>query len=142
MKATANSMAASRRLRRNMSLPEALLWRLLRRSPGGIKFRRQHAIGSFVADFYCPAAKLVIEIDGVAHDMGDRPQRDEARDKWLTNEGLEVLRIAAREILADPDAVADALVKLCADRAGPLHHSPSASGPPPHELCSQGGSQK
>jgi very-short-patch-repair endonuclease len=85
-----------------------------------------------VLDSYCPAAKLAIEVDGAAHDFGDRPQRDEIRTKWLKSEGIEVLRIPARDVLVDPDAIADALIKLCASGAKPLHHSTSLSGPPPH----------
>jgi very-short-patch-repair endonuclease len=84
-----------------------------------------------VLDFYCPAAKLAIEVDGLAHDMGDRPQRDEVRSEWLNSQGVEVLRIAAKEVLADPDAAADALRQLCASRAEPLHQSASPTGPPP-----------
>ncbi|MEO6582604.1 MAG: endonuclease domain-containing protein [Sphingomicrobium sp.] len=108
MKATADSMRTARSQRRAMSLPEVLLWQLLRRSPNGIRFRRQHPIGPYVADFYCPAVHLVIEIDGAAHAMGDRPTRDAVRDAWLRNEGLEVVRIPAAELLSDPVVVADA----------------------------------
>src|SRR5689334_16373959 len=57
----------ARELRRHMSLPETLLWRLLRRAPNGVAFRRQHPIGPYVLDFYCPSAKLAIEVDGAAH---------------------------------------------------------------------------
>src|SRR5690349_2882591 len=57
MRATGRSMRVSRQQRRNMSLPEVKLWGLLRRSPGGVKFKRQYAVGPYVADFYCPAAK-------------------------------------------------------------------------------------
>jgi very-short-patch-repair endonuclease len=83
MKANRRSIQLARAQRRSMSLPEVLLWQLLRRSPCGVRFRRQYAIGPFVADFYCPAAKLVIEIDGQAHAAGNRGVRDEARDAWL-----------------------------------------------------------
>lgn len=114
MKATADSMRASRSLRRNMSLPEVLLWRLLRRSPNGVRFRRQYAVGPYVADFYVPAMRLIIEVDGVAHDMGRRPERDEARAKWLRNEGFDLIRIPAGDVLRDPVSVADGLVRLCA----------------------------
>ena len=114
MKATGNAMRASRRLRREPTLPEALLWRHLRGSPAGVRFRQQHAIGPYVADFYCPTAKLVIEIDGMAHDMGDRPERDDARDAYVQSLGLGVLRISARDVLRDVVAVADGLVQLCA----------------------------
>ena len=68
MRATAASISAAKRLRRQLSLPEMLLWRLLRVTRRELRFRKQHPIGPFVADFYCPAAKMVIEIDGAAHD--------------------------------------------------------------------------
>ena len=102
-----------------MSLPEVLLWRLLRRSPGGIKFRRQHAVGPYVADFYCAAAKLVIEIDGAAHGIENRGIRDSRRDRWMEAEGLRILRLAAADVLADPGAVADGLHRLCKAASGP-----------------------
>ena len=73
-----------------MTLPEGLLWQLLRKRPGGFKFRRQHPLTPYVADFYCPAAKVVIEIDGEAHNMGDRPQHDARRDSWLRERGFRV----------------------------------------------------
>ena len=66
MRATANAMNSARRFRRNLSLPEQLLWRLLKQMRGYLRFRRQHPIGPYVADFYCPKARLVIEIDGGA----------------------------------------------------------------------------
>ena len=74
--------AKARQLRREMSLPEVLLWNLLRLSPEGVHFRRQHALGKYFLDFYCARAKLCIELDGIAHDMGNRPQRDEVRSCW------------------------------------------------------------
>jgi len=113
-----------------MSLPEVLLWQRLRGTPQGLRFRKQHPIGAYRADFYCAAAKLVIEVDGIAHDMGDRPARDEARIRYLQERGYEVLRIPAADVLKDPDAVASSII---AHASRPLHHSPGASGPPPRE---------
>jgi very-short-patch-repair endonuclease len=133
--ATDKAFKNARRLRRDLSLPEKLLWVRLRGAD--VRFRRQHPIGPYVLDFYCPAAKLAIEVDGAAHDFGDRPQRDEARTRWLQREGIEVLRIPAKDVLADPDAVADALLRLCAK---PLHHSAAPSGPPP-PACGAGRSE-
>ena len=112
MRATRKSMLTAKRQRRNMSLPEVKLWSLLRRSPGGVKFKRQYAVGLYVADFYCPAAKLVIEIDGLTHDFS--VERDERRDDYMRGLGLSVLRIPARDVLADAWVVADGLVRLCA----------------------------
>ncbi|MDB5670096.1 MAG: hypothetical protein JWO25_1055, partial [Alphaproteobacteria bacterium] len=70
----------ARGLRREMSLPEVLLWTRLRRRPQGFKFRRQQPAGRYVLDFYCHEAGLAIEVDGEAHDRGDRPQRDAERN--------------------------------------------------------------
>ncbi|HXH52729.1 MAG TPA: DUF559 domain-containing protein [Sphingomicrobium sp.] len=130
MKANRRSIQLARAQRRSMSLPEVLLWQLLRRSPCGVRFRRQYAIGPFVADFYCPAAKLVIEIDGQAHAAGNRGVRNEARDAWLRANGLAIMRIPAAEVLADVGAAADALVRLCA-KDGPSTIESSFDGPPP-----------
>ncbi|NNC73273.1 MAG: endonuclease domain-containing protein [Sphingomonadaceae bacterium] len=93
----------ARALRKDGSLPEALLWRELKKRPGGFKFRRQHPVGRFVADFYCHAALLAIEIDGAAHDHGDQPEFDVRRDRWFESQGLNVLRIPARDVLSDLD---------------------------------------
>ena len=96
-----------------MTLPEVLLWKLLRQKPLGVKFRNQHPVGDFVADFYCHKAKLIIEIDGIGHDMGNRPERDVARSHWMQAHGLQVLRIPATDVLADPEAIAQSLTNLC-----------------------------
>ena len=125
--ATDKAYKIARNQRRNLSLPERLLWVRLRGAE--VRFRKQHPIGHYVLDFYCASKKLAIEVDGMAHDMGDRPQRDDARMNWLQTQGIEVLRIAAKDVLADPDAVAEGLIQLCAE---PLHHSAAPSGPPPH----------
>ena len=65
-----------------------------------------------MADFYCPAAKLVIEIDGMVHDHDQVIARDNARDEYLRLLGLEVIQIRAIEVLANPVAIADGLVRL------------------------------
>ena len=121
-------------LRREMSLPEVLLWQILRTKPGGLKFRRQHPVGPFVADFYCPSAKLLIEIDGIAHDMGDRPSHDERRDVVLREKGFGIVRIPAADVLRDVSDVAQSIVALCSSPS-----IGSADGPPPHSLRERGG---
>jgi very-short-patch-repair endonuclease len=110
-------MATARRLRRQLSLPEMLLWRLLRLTRRELRFRKQHAIGPYVADFYCPAAKMVIEIDGATHDL--RQDADARRDAYMRSLGLRVIRISAAEVLADPEAVADGIYRLSEAGAGP-----------------------
>ncbi len=106
----------ARKLRREMSLPEVLLWQRLRSAD--VKIRKQHPCGKYVLDFYCPSAKLAIEIDGIVHDMGDRPQRDELHDGFLERRGITVLRIAAAEVLKDFDAAAESIVAECRSRDG------------------------
>ena len=95
------TIGKARSLRRQMTLPEVLLWRALRQRPGGFKFRRQHPAGPFVLDFVCLSARLAIEVDGSAHDRGDIAAHDEARDQWLMAQGFRTLRIPAREVLSN-----------------------------------------
>ncbi len=99
-----------------------MLWRRLSVSRRELRFRKQHAIGPFVADFYCPRAKVVVEIDGAAHAY--RQQADERRDAYMASLDLQVIRIPAADVLADPAAVADAIVRLCSAVAGPSTTQP------------------
>jgi very-short-patch-repair endonuclease len=117
---TPESLQAARHQRCEMSLPEGLLWHHLRQRPHGVKFRNHHPIGRLVVDFYCARRRLVIEIDGIAHDMGDNPERDRRRDAWLRSKGFEVVRIPATDVLRDPAEIADSLALFC-----------SAEPPPP-----------
>ena len=109
----------ARRQRREMSLPEVMLWRLLKSKPMGVKFRNQHPLGDFVVDFYCHAARTVFEIDGISHDMGDQPEFDVKRDQALARQGLKVIRILAADVLRDPEEVAESMVRLCCDNSTP-----------------------
>jgi very-short-patch-repair endonuclease len=81
LSATDKAYKNARRMRRELSLPETLLWVRLRGAE--LSVRRQHPIGAHILDFYCPGARLAIEVDGAAHDMGDKPERDELRTQWL-----------------------------------------------------------
>ena len=117
MKTSDRAYKSARELRKNMSLPEVLLWRILRTSQPRI--RRQHPLGKYVLDFYCPAAKLVIEIDGFSHDAGNRPSIDEARTTWLEQQGLRVVRIPARDVLRDPLTCADSIMRMCGEDLTP-----------------------
>ena len=127
-----HAYSAARKLRRRMSLPEVLQWRELKGGPNGVSFRKQHPIGPYVIDFYCAQAKTGFEIDGIAHDMGDRPASDETRLAWLEREGIRIVRIPAREVLASPGRIADSVVSLCReDRTCPLHHPLRGRSPSP-----------
>ena len=108
---TRRTVLKARQLRKTMSKPEIMLWQILRQRPTGIKIRRQHPIGPYILDFYCPAAKIAIEVDGIAHDMGDRPERDVQRDHFLNTQGIETIRISAQEVLHDANDVADRILR-------------------------------
>jgi len=107
-------------------VPERLLWQRLRQRPNGLKFRRQHTVGCYIVDFCCVSARFVVEVDGIAHDMADRPHRDDERTRFLNENGFRVLRVSARRVLADADGTAEAIV---ARAASPLHQP--LAGPPP-----------
>jgi very-short-patch-repair endonuclease len=88
-----NPIATARRLRREQTDEEKELWRALRAGRfAGFKFRRQHPLEPFILDFYCPAAKLSIELDGFQHGLPEQLQHDEARTKFLDQQGIEELR--------------------------------------------------
>ena len=111
----------ARRLRREQTEWEHNLWtRLRRRQLKGFKFRRQHPIGPFFADFFCPEAKLVIEIDGSQH--ADELALDKNRTEFLRDAGYSVLRFWNHEIRAEIDTVmqriADALEQSRITREG------------------------
>ena len=122
----------ARRLRREMSLPEVILWNALWKRPDDLKFRRQHPTGPYSLDFFCSDARLAIEVDGEAHSRGDRPAKDRARDDWLLDAGIETLRIPAVELLKDADAVLRGIIATAISRL-PLHHPASPGGPPPRD---------
>ena len=122
------TITRARHLRKQMSLPEVLLWQALRQRPAGLKFRPQHPAGPYVLDFYCASARLAIEVDGEAHNRGDRPAKDDARDRWLARENVRVLRIPAKVILDDmAAAITHIVARALPDQ--PLHQP--AAGPPP-----------
>ncbi|RAK62500.1 endonuclease domain-containing protein [Phenylobacterium kunshanense] len=129
MRADGNVLIRARRLRKNMSLPEVMLWRCLRgRGDGKPVFRRQHPLGPYVLDFYCAAASLCVEIDGGGHGFGDRPGQDARRDAYLRNLGIETLRLNASEVIAHTQSIADGVVAEAVARA---HRPLPPSGPPP-----------
>jgi len=128
LKAPIKQVKRARKLRRQLSLPEVLLWKALQSRPDGLKFRKQYPIGRITADFACLSHRLIIEVDGETHGQPDQIVRDEFRDEFLRQEGLAVMRIAAQDVLKNLDGVVSGIAARCAE-VGPLHQ-PSA-GPPP-----------
>jgi very-short-patch-repair endonuclease len=113
----------ARQLRRPMTPAEAKLWRQLRgRQITELKFRRQHPLGPFVVDFYCPNAKIVIEIDGDSHALQEKYDRE--RTDWLNARGYRVLRFFNREVLQNIDGVLTKILEACAQASPSARPSP------------------
>jgi very-short-patch-repair endonuclease len=90
---------------------ERQLWSVLRsRQLGHAKFRRQHQVGAFILDFYCPAAKLVIELDGGQHYPDEGISKDEGRTRFLEANGIRLLRFTDTEVLTQLDAESQAIL--------------------------------
>jgi very-short-patch-repair endonuclease len=96
--------------------PEIALWLALRRHAAGLRFRKQHAAGDYVLDFYCAPARLAIEVDGEAHSRGNRPRRDMVRDAWLALQGVKVLRYSAVDVLTNVDGVVRQIIAVAVER--------------------------
>jgi very-short-patch-repair endonuclease len=102
MRAPERTFSRARELRRQMSLPEIVLWQALRKGRlAGLRFRRQHPVGPYILDFYCASARLAIEVDGLAHDTAAAARHDERRQAWLVERGVTVLRFSAGDVLQD-----------------------------------------
>ena len=102
----------ARDLRTNQTDAEALLWKLLRnRQLLGFKFRRQHQIGDYIADFYCHEGCLVIECDGSVHDRNEQWHHDQNRDAYMISNGLRVLRFRNEQILDNPERILEEISK-------------------------------
>ncbi len=87
-------------LRNHSTLAEVILWKHLKRGQlDGRKFRRQESIGPFIADFYCPVERLVVELDGQVHFNKEAMKYDADRTKYLNNLGLQVVRFENKEVL-------------------------------------------
>jgi very-short-patch-repair endonuclease len=109
----------ARELRKEMSLPEVLLWVQLQRHPGGHKFRKQVPQHPYTLDFACLKARLCIEVDGEAHNRGDQPKRDEIRDSVMAAFGFRTLRLSAYEVLKNMEGCVVAIVTACDEAIPP-----------------------
>lgn len=102
----------ARELRREMTPAERMLWQRLRNQQlSGLKFRRQHPLGPFIADFYCAVRRLVVEIDGDIHDL--QPERDAVRTEQFEQYGYRVIRFRNEQVLNDIEDVLAAIEATC-----------------------------
>jgi very-short-patch-repair endonuclease len=96
----------SRNLRSNMTDAEMLLWSRLRgKQLKGLQFYRQKIIDNYIADFYCPKARLIIEVDGGQHYDIEGSEKDRGRDDYMAKTGITVLRFSNSEVLGNIEAV-------------------------------------
>ena len=123
----------ARQLRREATTAEQFLWDLLRdRQLLGRKFRRQHPIGRFIADFFCDDARLIIEIDGAVHQEPTQRERDQAREAALRQYGYHLLRFTDDEVLARPEHVLETIATFV------QNHSFEQPSPPLPQLRERG----
>jgi len=121
------SRKLAKALRKKLTDAEHLLWSKLRRHPIH-KFRRQHPIGPYVADFACVAARLVIELDGDSHEVAQ--EHDRKRDAYLSQMGWRVVRILNRDVYKNLEGVV-ASVDLCVNGEDEIPPPPATRAPPP-----------
>ncbi|WP_138140785.1 endonuclease domain-containing protein [Brevundimonas vancanneytii] len=106
MPPTVDAYRRAARMRRTLTPPEARLWIQIKGGGlEGLKFRRQHPVGSYILDFYCPAARLAVEVDGAGHDDPEQIVHDARRTVWLKTQGIEVLRVRATDVRDHLDGV-------------------------------------
>ncbi len=116
-----------REMRREPTPAEDVLWQRLRRHQLGVKFRRQHPVERFLLDFYCPVARLVVEVDGPIHQY--RREEDAIRQEFLESHGLRVLRFTNAEVETAIDAVVERITNyLSPDCRHPLSAGGEGAG--------------
>jgi very-short-patch-repair endonuclease len=100
----------SRKLRKNMTAAEIFLWsKIKRKQIKGCWFYSQKPVGEYIADFYCPRAKLVIEVDGGQHYYQENKEYDKVRNQYMLSLGLKVLRFTNTEVLTNIDGVIEVI---------------------------------
>ena len=127
-KRTLFAQKLARRLRRQPTDAEKRLWYFLHKKQlEGLRFKRQEPIGKYVADFVCPALRLVIEVDGGQH--GIEIEKDAARTAWLESQGYSVIRFWNNEVMGNIEGVLRSIrEEAAALAAAPLYTSPSSEG--------------
>jgi len=112
-----------------MTPAEIRLWQALKhRQVDDLKFRRQHSIGPFIVDFYCPSAKLIVELDGSAHDSETAWQRDEQRTAYLVSLGLRVVRFENRDVMENLEGVLSEIRRWAHETTPALRATPPCQG--------------
>jgi very-short-patch-repair endonuclease len=107
-------------LRNNLTPAEATMWKYLQNSRlDGKKFRRQHSVGNYILDFYCPSEKLAIEVDGNSHDDDSAQIYDEQRTAFLNSKGIQVIRFENAEVFESEELICEEIRKHCKNHPHP-----------------------
>jgi very-short-patch-repair endonuclease len=108
---------SARKLRKNMTDSECVLWSRLRgKQLYGVQVYRQKPIGEYIVDFYIARAKLVIEVDGSQHSLNENAEKDRERDAYMNSVGIQVLRFNSIEVLKETDAVVIVIARAVRER--------------------------
>ncbi len=137
--ATPKAQVNARQLRRDMTDSERKLWSGLRREQLGVKFRRQHPVGNYIADFACLGPKLIVELDGSQH--AEQAAYDASRDAFLRGQGFAILRFATDAPLTNLDGVRAATIEELKGLGARCPHPslpPEGEGAIPSSLASSG----
>ena len=97
--------------RQRETAAERILWRFLRNGQLGVHFRRQHIVGTFIADFVCLPKKVIIELDGGYHQLPDQQISDQERTEWLEGKGFKVIRFTNDEVIGNTEGVINKIKK-------------------------------
>lgn len=120
-----------RTLRRQSTDAEARLWAALRRHALGVNFRRQYGVGAYVLDFYCPAARLAVEVDGRAHDGEIARGNDEVRQHEIESCGITFLRFSNAQVTENLENVVERIQERVEERIREVRSSDLSPGPSP-----------
>ena len=103
----------SQTLRKNMTDAEKLLWSKLRKKQlKGYQFYRQRIIGNYIVDFYCAESKLIVEVDGGQHYEDEGDKKDRARDAYMKQLGMKVLRVSDRDVFKNIEGVVEKIYEI------------------------------
>jgi very-short-patch-repair endonuclease len=120
----------ARSLRNAATDGERALWQLLRkRQIAGHRFRRQVAVGPYIADFACLERRVVVEVDGSSHETAGRRERDIARDRWIASQRFRVLHLDDGEVLQNPEAALQRIRVFLGNSSGPDCTTPTPTLP-------------
>lgn len=119
-------IAQTRTLRQNMTKAEVMLWvNLRKRALQGARFRRQHPVGPYIADFACAAARLIVEVDGATHSTPEQLAHDARRTKYLEQQGWTVIRVTNTDVYENMDGVWRAISAQLAPPSRFARHLPT-----------------